>query len=506
VFDGPVNPAHYVPPEYRRPVVRLDPTAWDAAGPEARQRAEGLLEEWRAETIRNPLAFYEAAGAKHHDFHLAARPRAIRMLAGGNRAAKTTTGVVDAALQMVPSELVAAHLAPYKHHDCARSGPFRLRVVVPDLIQTGAPIHECLRRWLPRQLLRAGSYDRSWRGSEHRLHLECGCFMELLSTEMDLDKHGGTSRHRVLFDEEPPQAYFTENAMRVGDVGGDLVFTFTPLQGLTWMFRELWKLRGQGVVSGWKVGMRDNRFLSPADIDFVLSLITNEQERRQREFGEFAERGGPVYPTFADAAIDHPSRSFLEHREVSVVLDPGLNVAGLVWIAWDRFDRATVFAAANLVRHDVDGYVKVIHQINDEWGIDEYELIVDPASSAGNLVDGRSVIDALVERGEQPEPANNALEAGVDEVRSRLNSGTLKVSRALTGLFDEAVEYANAERDDGAFLPKKNGREHRLDCVRYGVMSRPWAAEVEREHVQGAGIATGPPRRGSIESIMGAMA
>jgi phage terminase large subunit-like protein len=464
------------------------------------------MEQWAELRRSNPLWFYEAAGHKHHQFHLAYAPRTIRFLSGGNRAGKTTTGVNDSLIQMVPGELLAPHLAPYKHHDCATDGPYRLRVVVPDLEQTGTPIHEKFKQWTPRQLFIKGEHRHSWRASEHKLHLDCGCFMELLSTSMDVDKHGGAARHRVHFDEEPPQEYFTENAMRIADYGGDLLFTMTPLQGLSWTYREIWKQRHTELVAAFTIGMRHNKYLAPQDIEFVLSLVTNDQERRQREHGEFAERGGPVYPNFLEALCRHPSQDFLKHKDVVICLDPGLNNAGLVWIAFDRYNRAVVFACANLRRNDVAGYVHRIAQVNRAWGITDYELVVDPASSAGNLVDGRSVIDALVERGEHPVPANNSVEAGVLEVRERLGSGALKISELLTGLHDEAVEYAQEERDDGTFKPKKNGREHRLDALRYGCMHRPRLPSDEVELVQGVDVATGPPRPEPLASVMGAMA
>lgn len=500
-IEGAAPHPHFVPTDYRLPKLQINRAEWAAAPVAIQKQGEDLLRQMAELQAKNPLWFYEAAGNAHHRFHLAYEPRTIRFLSGGNRGGKTTTGVCDSLIQMTPRELLPPHLQGYKHHDC----PYYLRIVVPDLDKTGRPIHEKFRQWTPRDLLKDGNYGKSWRASEQLLQLECGCFMELLSTSMDINKHGGSARHRIHFDEEPPQEYFTENLMRLADYGGDMLFTMTPLQGLSWTYRELWKKRHTALVNAFQVGMRDNKHLTEQDIDFVLSMITNDAERAQREFGRFAERGGPVYPNFLDCLVPHPSKDFLAYREVVVCLDPGLNNAGLVWIAFDRHNRAVVFACANLRRHDVRGYVRRIHEVNKAWGITDYDLVIDPASSAGNLVDGKSVMDALSEQGEAPILGNNALEAGVLEVRGRLNSGALVISDALTGLHDEAVEYANEERDDGAFVPKKNGREHRLDALRYGCMHRPWQPTDEDTLVQGVDVATGPPKRTPLESILGAM-
>jgi phage terminase large subunit-like protein len=502
---------HYVPPEFRGPVVRFDPEAWKRADPATIAQAEKLLAEWQELKRANPLWFYEAAGWKHHQFHLAQRPRSIRFLSGGNRAGKTTTGSVDSIIQMTPRELVPPHLHGYKKHDCdGGDGPYYLRVVVPDLKRTGKPIHEKFSEWVPKGLFKGGSYGKAWRGSEETLQLECGCFMELLSTEMDINKHGGSKRHRIQFDEEPPEDYFTENMMRLTDFGGDALFTMTPLSGLTWVYREIWKKRDLEHISAFQIGMRHNRHLTSEDVDFVLSLIKNEAERKQREWGEFSERGGAIYPNFMDAIVPHPERDFLRWRDVVIAVDPGLSGAGLVWIAFDRDNCPTVFASAMLRRATVEQYVAKLREVNRAWGITDYELYVDPAAESGNLVDGRSVMDAFIEAGEAPIPADNSVEAGIGHVQNLLNKGYLKVSQALTGLHDEAVEYAEEQRDDGIFKPKKTGREHRLDALRYGLMSRRWAPVERREQIQGVDplmIATAPPRRldGEPESVMGAM-
>lgn len=495
---------HWIPPEFRAPKLLMDAQAWEAADVHTQEMGREVLAEINELLERNPMLVYEAAGAKHHAFHLESRPRSIRVLGGGNRAGKTTTGVCDSLIEMTPRALLPEHLLAYKRHDCERSGPFELRCVVPDMVRTGDPIKAKFKQWTPKELMKGRMWMGAWREKEARMTLECGCFMELLSTEMDLDKHGGTARHRIHFDEEPPQDYFNENMLRLADYGGDAMVTMTPLQGLTWAFTELWKKRGTEGVSGITIGMRDNRHLTPEDIAFVLARITNEAERRQREFGEFADRGGPIYPNFMDALADHPSRERIAVRQVVCAIDPGLNFAGLVWIAFDRDNNAFVFASVKIERGDVDEYVRRIGEVNRSWGVHP-TYVIDPASSAGNLVDGQSVMDALARRGIHCVPGLNAVEAGISEVRRRLNGGSLRISRKLISLQDEAIEYAAEDRDDGVFQPVKRN-DHLLDALRYGLMYRPWLAPPQhRVTMEGNGqfIATGPPKRTVPETVMG---
>jgi phage terminase large subunit-like protein len=502
---APVDPEHIVPRAYRLGRLTLDTAAWEQADSDKRKLGREVLLELEEARRRTPIAFYEAAGRRHHEFHLAARPRSIRLLAGGNRAGKTTTGVCDSLIQMTPPALVPDHLRAYKHHDCDHDGPYELRVVVPDMIRTGDPIKAKFKEWTPKDMLGKHGWATSWKDKDSRLTLECGCFMELLSTEMDLDKHGGTARHRIHFDEEPPEKYFVENMARLVDTGGDALFTMTPLKGLTWVFHQLWKNRSMPHITGMTIGMRHNKHLRPEDIEFVLSLITNEAERRQREFGEFAERGGPIYPNFMDAMAPHPDREHIGEREVVVGIDPGLRFAGLVWIAFDRDNNAFVFATVKIQRGDVDEYVRRIHAVNKAWGITRPDYLIDPASSAGNLVDGLSVMDALAMRGIFTIPANNSVEAGISEVRRRINMGALRMSDRLTTLQDEAIEYAAEDREDGVFKPVK-GNDHLLDAMRYGLMYRPWLPPPEHRAVADGvdtQVATGPPRRHPAGSVMG---
>jgi hypothetical protein len=156
-----------------------------------------------------------------------------------------------------------------------------------------------------------------------------------------------------------------------------------------------------------------------------------------------------------------------------------------------------------LARHDVAGYVTAMRDVNKAWDIDDYELVVDPAAAQGNLVDGKSVLQALIERGEDPIKADNSVEAGVFEVRERMRLGSLHISQALTGLQDKAVEYAAEDREDGVFKPKKNRREHRLDALRYGLMHRRWLPEEHDEVIEGADVALPPPKREPLASVMG---
>ena len=72
--------------------------------------------------------------------------------------------------------------------------------------------------------------------------------------EQDLDKFGGTAKHRIHYDEEPPRNIRQEGKMRLLDYeGADELFTMTPFSGMGWMFDEIWEPWQKGVLEDGKV-------------------------------------------------------------------------------------------------------------------------------------------------------------------------------------------------------------------------------------------------------------
>lgn len=508
------------------PELSLDVRGFEVLSPKQKAEIRDGLEAWRDILRENPMSAYGPAGAKHHAFHWAGRRpggrcvHRVRLFSGGNRAGKTTTATADNLIQMMPPELVPEHLALYKFWDCSVQ-PFQLRVVVPDLIRTGAVILEKWRELVPKRLLRKGSWDRSYDKSLNVLQLECGCLLELLSCEMDLNKFGGSARDRIQYDETPEEKRRNESKMRLTDRGGDEVFTATPLGGLDWTYRQIWKKRGlpeDGRVRVWAhaVGIRDNRFLSEENIAEALAEITNPAERRQRELGEYAELGGAIYPHLHHAVCEAPGADEVGLAdEVVVAIDPGARFCGIVFTDWDRNNWCRVFASALLKNSDVAQVAKIVRRVLGAWHLKlgttgeraSVRIVVDPKSAAQrSLIDLDTYLAALAREGIYAEKAYNKVEEGIQEVQRRMRQGTLRISQALGGLLDELTEYSweLKDEDDGVARPKKIN-DHRCDALRYAVMTRPWEPEVRSagEMTMDALDVATPPRledelRGSV--------
>ena len=91
---------------------------------------------------------------------------------------------------------------------------------------------------------------------------------------------------------------------------------------------------------------------------------------------------------------------------------------------------------------------------------------IDPAARSRSQVDGRNLMKIYRDEGLKIIPADNAREAGIEEMWSRLSTGRMKVFNHLTDWLDE---YRLYRRDEQGRIVKEN--DHYMDATRYGVMS-----------------------------------
>lgn len=61
------------------------------------------------------------------------------------------------------------------------------------------------------------------------------------SYDQGREKFQGTSKVYISFDEEPPQDVYDEGYMRTVDCSGLIRLAFTPMKGLSWAYKELYK-------------------------------------------------------------------------------------------------------------------------------------------------------------------------------------------------------------------------------------------------------------------------
>lgn len=94
--------------------------------------------------------------------------------------------------------------------------------------------------------------------------------------------------------------------------------------------------------------------------------------------------------------------------------------------------------------------------------------VIDPASRGRGQRDGQRLMTVYQSLGlENLEPAENALEAGIFEVWTRMSTGRLKIFCTLANTIAELRFY---QRDDKGRV-KDGQNDHLMDCLRYLVVS-----------------------------------
>jgi phage terminase large subunit-like protein len=488
---------------------RINPAYLEKLSPKERAEVERELAKLEALTERDPLSTFEANCAEQAKFLAATTPTQAAFC--GNQAGKTTALVVKALTQVTPRDLLPAYLRPHKRFDGQVFG----RIVNPGAKQLKNTLLPTFRHWTPKHICRNGSFDSSWSTQDQTLTFADGSFIDFLTYETDLDKFGGPQRHFLGYDEPPPREIRDEGLARLTRFGGFEMFSLTPLKANTgWLRREIWRKRESPKITVAKWSIHDNKALSKEAVQYFLDSLPNDMWRAAREFGDFVEVGGLMYPRFEDwVSKDVPSdpdealRALVERVKVSDVvvgIDPGWRNAAFVWTAFDRDGRALAFDEIVLQQNDASQYASAIKAKNVRWGLkqDEITYVIDPSfrvrtAAAG----GENVESALSREGIYCVPGENALEAGVMEVNQRGNNDRLEISPACIGLRDEADEYAMEDREDGVFKEKRNDNSHRLDALRYVCMYRTWTPHDESEDQTPLGWT--PGEMPGLDSLLG---
>lgn len=353
--------------------------------------------------------------AKQEIFH--ANDAQGRLYIGGNRSGKTTGGTVEDIWW-----LTGKH--PYRD---TPEPPVRGRVIGVDFLNG---IEKILRpemaRWLPPSELKGGTWTTAYSKETRTLTLENGSTLEYMSYDQDTDKFAGTSRHFVHFDEEPPQDIFLENKARLIDTAGSWWMTMTPVEGMSWIYDDIYmpgKNDPSSNIAVIEIDMTENPYLSQTEVSAFISGLS-EEDRLARVSGKFVSIGGLVHKGF-DPNI-HVVDAFVPPTdwEWYVSLDHGFNnPTAVLWHAVSPDGHVVTFAEHYEREKTVDYHSAVIHQRNANFGRIPDTYVCDPALSQRNGITGTSIQQEYADHGIYFVPGNNDVLSGVNRVNSYLQKG-----------------------------------------------------------------------------------
>jgi phage terminase large subunit-like protein len=430
--------------------------------------------------VNRPNIHRYSPHAKQIKFHSSAARR--KLYIGGNRSGKTTGGIVE-------DLYWARGQHPYRK---VPEPPVRGRYVTVSITEGIEKIAlPEISRWCPPSLLINGSWSDSYDKSLRTLNFANGSFIEFMSYDQDLEKFAGTSRHFTHYDEEPPKDIFTECNLRLLDVAGSWWMTMTPVEGMTWVYDDVYEpgLKGSDpTILVVEIDTHENPYLSQSEIDFVAQGL-DEDEKKARIEGKFVHVGGLIYKMF------HVNSHVLkEPVDVSKIinwewygsLDHGFNnPTAWLWHAVSPDGRVVTFDEHYQSGHTIDYHAKQVHQFNLEHTRPPNVYIGDPSVRNTDPITGTSIQEEYIKYGIPLVLGNNDVRGGISRMARYLTvdgSGrpNWMISPKCVNFIREIQRYRwrthvnrkIADRSNPMEEPLKKD-DHTLDSARYFIMSRP---------------------------------
>lgn len=389
-------------------------------------------------------------GYKPHDKQIAfhsAREKG-RLYIGGNRSGKTVGGIVEDVWRMKGTHPYQdTPPAPTRGRICTVSYTEGIEmIIIPELA-----------KWLPPSDLINGSWEDSYNKNKRMLTLNNGSTCELMSYDQAVVKFAGTSRHWIHFDEEPPKPIFDECRMRLVDTGGKWYITMTPVDGMTWVYDDIY-LPGQVPGGGYRVieiDSSENPYISNAELEIVVAGL-DDNEKKARKQGKFVQIGGLVYSKFS---IDNviPSLSVGQLEKIRTwthygSLDHGLNNP-TAWLWHAAGPNGFIITYDEIYKNEtlIHQFAREIHERNSLEGRQPPAIYVgDPAIAQRNAQTGDSVRLAYTQAGIPIVLGNNNVPIRVEKMNRHLENRRWLITENCHNLIRELQRvrwkvYANAK-------------------------------------------------------------
>ena len=385
---------------------------------------------------------------------------------GGNRSGKTFALVIEAAMQFtgrVPKSLEG--LIPPHRLDPSR----RLRLCTVDYPNNFTKvIWPYIATLIHPDDIADVSRDS---GRIRAITNKKGGFIEFMMYESEVSKFQGSSRHAILYDEEPPEEIRDENLMRLVDTDGEEMFAMTPINEANygcsspWVFDKLFSMahrvteleRGEFISTTNPEGdintecffanIFDNQAISPVAAERILSKFGDE-ERLVRQSGKFLFLSGLVYKEFnekhhlIEPFDDWYRGSHKDDYTLYIAIDPHPRTPhnalficarrdGLLFVVDELFTRTT--GAKELVE-----FIQA-----KQMGKTANVILIDPLALTPDPSTGSCLAWDLAEAGLVPVPieATKDKARGIIKVREALSDKHIFVNRELKNFRYEITHY-----------------------------------------------------------------
>lgn len=214
------------------------------------------------------------------------------------------------------------------------------------------------------------------------------------------------------------------------------------------------------------------------DADTKRELLASTQPylRDARSKGIPSLGAGAIYPV-EESAITVEPFAIPAYWRRAYGLDVGWNRTAAIWAAHDT-NTDTVYLYAEHYRGQAEPSVHATAiRARGEW----VPGAIDPASRGRSQRDGEQLLQNYLDLGLKLTKADNAVDAGIDDVWMRLATGRLKVFRTCLNWL---AEYRLYRRDEKGKIVKAH--DHLMDGTRYLIRTGLGIATVAPAHARGA--------------------
>lgn len=394
-----------------------------------------------------------------------------RLYIGGNRSGKTVGGCVED-IYWLRGENPHRRVPPPPVHG---------RIIGVDFDNGVEKILKPqIARWIPPSSLINGSWEDSYSKSLKTLTLENGSTLEFMSYVQEVEKFAGTSRHFIHYDEEPPYAIWDENNARLVDTGGSSWYTMTPVQGMTWIYHEIYVpgVTGKDAnIAVIQVDMTENPYISQVEIDEFLSRL-GPAERKARKEGKFIQMGGLIFKDFGIRHVIQPIdlAEIMGWRWIAS-LDHGFNnPTAWLWHAISPDGKVITFHEHFQSEWTIEQHAAEVHRVNRQFGRAPELFVGDPSIRQRNAATGHSIQIEYVNRGLPIALANNDVKIGIDRMNGYIRhpDGYWLITENCPNLIRELQSYRWKTRNSAKLRYENNPYEephkkddHAVDSSRY---------------------------------------
>jgi len=283
----------------------------------------------------------------------------------------------------------------------------------------------------------------------------------------------GTEQDIIWLDEECPLAIYTECITRTMTTDGHIIFTFTPLEGLTATVKEF--LPGGKIIDH----EEGSKKLIMATWEDAPHLTTKQKkklyaslppyQREARSKGIPQLGSGAIYPILEEDITCEPFE-LPDYYPRVYGMDVGWNRTAALWAAIDEATK-TIYIYSEYYRGQAE---PIIHAAGIKSRGDWIPGVIDPASRGRGQRDGKALYKDYRKLGLKIKVAENTRETGIQRVWLGLSTGRIKI---FTSCVNTIAEYRLYRRDEKGAVVKED--DHLMDSLRYLIMSGIKRAKVK---------------------------